>query len=427
MTDIASLGIRIDSSQAKPAIADLDKLAASAKLAGDATDKLAAATGKSQTQIRAIQSMADRAQVSFGTMNARVDAASAGHAKFAASATTATQSVSNLANAAAGSGGSGGNGGSLVNAADKSNSALDRLANTLTRRVLFAAVANEVRQFAQYVWNLNSAIAATADAAQRSSIGGGQFQGLQTSAAYKGVSNTDFNGAMVAFNQQVDLAKHGVGDLKILFAANGKTVGDTATNFGIVADMVSRAGSEAQKLSILQQAGLPANAAFAKYMEQGAASINAQAAGTIKLTQQQLDDAVRINEKWQTGWVNFESWGKKAVVNVFEFMGNTWTSVPAWFKGQADSLYAVPKPNAQGKDWLGVGAPRGVVTSAPLPDVAASTRNPGDLLKINAQAQPRLGALGQLQTKPSDSKSARPEDSNDKEQSDVRADRRQAA
>jgi hypothetical protein len=286
---------------------------------------LAAATGKSETQIRAIQSMADRVGVSFGTMNARVDAASAGHGKFAVAANTAAQSISNVANAAAGNGGSGGSGGSLANAADKSNSAFDRLANTLTRRVIFAAVANEARQLAQYIWNLNGAIAATADAAQRSSISGGTFQGLQTAAAYKGVANTDFNTAMVAFNQQVDLAKHGVGDLKALLTGNGKVVGDTATTFGIVADMVKNTTDEARKFSILQQAGLPTSAAFVKYMEQGSTAIKAQGDAATKLSQQQLEDAKRIDAAWQEGWTNFESYGKKAIVSTFSTIGDIWS------------------------------------------------------------------------------------------------------
>jgi hypothetical protein len=400
--NIASLGLQINSQQATTAAAALDKLAASAGVAGTATDKLAAATGKSETQIRAIESMAKRAGVSFGTMNARVDAASTGHTKFQQTANAAAQSITNVANAAAGNGGSGSSGGSLANAADKSNSAFDRLANTLTRRVLFAAVANEARKLAQYVWNLNSAIAATADSAARSNIGGSNFQGLQTTAAYSGVDNNTFNGAMVAFNQQVDLAKHGLGDLQALLKGNGKTVGDTATTFGIVADMVSRAGSEAQKFSILQQAGLPASTAFVKLMEQGSAAIKAQAGAASKLSQQQLEDAQRIDAAWQRGWVNFEGWGKKAVVSVFDFMG---TSVPAWFKSQGEGLYGPggaygPKrPNEQGRDWMGVAAPRGVVTSAPLDPIKTDkTKDIAQEKQLNAQLQARLAMLGPLAT-----------------------------
>jgi hypothetical protein len=394
MSDIAQLGLQIDSRQATTASAALEKLAAAAGGASAATDKLAIATGKSETSVRAIQSAADRAGVSFGTMNARVDANSASHAKLATASATATQGIANLANAAAGTGGSGSSGGSLAKASDTSSTALDRLANTLTRRVLFAAAAKEVRDFASYVWGLNSAIAATADAAQRSSMASGTFQGNQTAAAYKGVSNTDFNSAMVAFNQQVDLAKNGVGDLKILLSANGKVVGDTATTFGTVADLVKNAGSEAQKFAILQSAGLPANAAFVKFMEQGRDAIKAQSDGATKLSAQQLADATRIDAKWQSGWVNFENWGKKAVVNVFDFMGNT---VPTWFKTQAAGLYSLPKPG-EDRNFVGGANPSGVVTSAPLAPVAKADPTVDITMQkaLNAQLQQRLSLQTQL-------------------------------
>ena len=316
MSDIAQLGLAIDSRQVTTANAALDQLATKSGAAAAGADKLAASGAKSATVMRAIEAAAKREGVSVADMTARVDRANASHAKMAAAAGTAAIGITTLANAAAGSGGGGSSGGSLAGASDKSSSALERLGNTLTRRVLFAFVAKEARDLAAYIWNLNSAIAATADSAMRSGMGGGNFQGLQTAAAYKGVSNSDFNGAMVAFNQQVDHAKHGLGDLKTLLSANGKTVGDTATTFGIIADLVKNAGSEAQKFSILQQAGLPASAAFVKYMEQGSAAINMQSAAAKKLSGQQLEDAKRVDAAWQQSWTDFENWGKRAIVNV---------------------------------------------------------------------------------------------------------------
>jgi lambda family phage tail tape measure protein len=251
-------------------------------------------------------------------MESRVNAASVGHAKLNQSALLAAQGVSNLANAAAGNGGAGnGGGGSLASASDKSSSALEKLGNTLTRRVLFAYAAKEIKDLAGYVWNLNGAIAATADSAQRSGLGNQQFQGLQLAAGKKGISDTDFNGAMIGFNQQIGMAKNGLGDLKTLLSANGKTVEDTATTFGTIADLVKRAtGDTRLQFSILQQAGLPASVAFVKYMEQGAASIQKQSDAAGKLTDQQLIDAKRIDDAWNSGWVKFENWGKRAVVNV---------------------------------------------------------------------------------------------------------------
>lgn len=176
---------------------------------------------------------------------------------------------------------------------------------------------SKIKDLAGYVWNLNGAIAATADSAQRSGLGNQAFQGLQLAAGRKGISNEDFNGAMIGFNQQIGLAKNGLGDLKTLLSSNGQTVSDTATTFGVVADLVKRAAGDTRlQFSILQQTGLPASVAFVKYMEQGAASIQKQSDAAGKLTDQELIDAKRIDDAWNSGWVKFENWGKRAVVNV---------------------------------------------------------------------------------------------------------------
>lgn len=383
MTDIASLGLAVDSRQVTNANAALDQLAAKSAAAGAATDKLAGSGAKSETVMRAIDSAAKRQGISTAEMTARVNAATASHAKLTTAAGTAVAGISSLANASAGSG-SGSGDGSLASASDKSSTALERLGNTLTRRVLFAFAAKEARDLAAYIWNLNTAVAATADSATRAGTGGGAFQGLQTSAAYKGVDNSTFNSAMVAFNVQVDLAKNGIGALQILLKSNGKTVSDTATTFGVVADLVKNAGSEAQKFAILQQAGLPANAAFVKFMEQGSAAIKAQGDAAGKLSQKQLDEAAKIDAAWQQGWVNFENWGKRSIVNVFTALSNA------------------KKYNPFGPDEkVGGPNPAGIVTRgadliAPGPN--KPTFDPALALQQNAQAQARLTVLGQLLT-----------------------------
>lgn len=76
--DIAKLGIAVDSSQAKSASADLDKLAASAKNAEKAAGDLANAGGKSGNEMRNIEAAAKRAGVSVDEMRQRVEAAAKG-------------------------------------------------------------------------------------------------------------------------------------------------------------------------------------------------------------------------------------------------------------------------------------------------------------------------------------------------------------
>jgi hypothetical protein len=391
MTDVATLGFAIDSSQANSATTALQRMTAASAAAEKGATNLAQAGQKSETQMRAIESAAKRAGISTAEYQARTDAFRAATDRMTVSQGKAVQAIVSLSDASR-KGANDNNG--LTQATDKSNSSFDRLANTLTRRVLFAFAAKEVRDLATYVWGLNAAIAATADSAQRSGINGQAFQGLSTAAAYKGVSGDSFNGAMVAFNQQVDLAKSGLGDLKALLSINGKTVSDTATTFGVIADLVKNAGSEAQKFSILRQAGLPADAAFVKLMEQGAEAIKQQGNAANKLSQTQLEEAAKIDAAWQRGWTDFENWGKKAVVNVFSLIPKIFSLNP----------YTLDKPLT--------GIPVGTVTRGPdlaPPNASVDLQRQKDL---NAQAQPRLGLLGPMPTVQQQQK-PKPEESRD--------------
>ncbi len=310
---IAELGIAVQSGDAKAATGDLRGLAAAAKEAEQAANKLTQATQKSGPALSTVESMARRAGVSVEEMQRRVDAASAGQQKLAAASATAVKGIQQLSQQATKASN---DNKALADQTDKTTGSLEKFALRFTRGLIAGAAIATVQQLTRYLFDLNSQIAATGDTARRVGIGGQQFQGLQTTAAYKGIGNSDFNAAMIAFNQQVDLAKNGLGDLQALLRLNGKTVSDTVTTFGIVADLVKNAGSEAQKFSILQSAGLPANREFVKLMEQGADKIRIQSQFSKGLTDQQLSDAQKVNDQWQKAWTDFENWGKRSVVNV---------------------------------------------------------------------------------------------------------------
>ncbi|NVN88594.1 MAG: hypothetical protein HXX15_21150 [Rhodopseudomonas sp.] len=319
MTDIASVGFAVDSSQVESATASLKNFGTAATGAAQGANTFNSAAKLTDGQTRALQASADRLGISFDEMVARFRAAPgviAGgtsamsqHAKMTDQVTRANAQAmraTNDNNVAIGG---------LTNTANNSNTAFDRLANTITRRFIAALVVKEIRDFTQYLIGLNTAIANTADSAERAGVSYQKFQGLTTAAGYKGITSDTFGNAMLDFNKQVDLAKDGLGTLKSLLAINGKTVSDTATTLGTVADLVKKAATEAQKLEILQDAGLPANREFAKLMEQGAAGINSAAIASTKLTDQQMNEAKRINDAWNKMWTDFENWGKRAIVN----------------------------------------------------------------------------------------------------------------
>jgi hypothetical protein len=319
MADVAQLGLSVDSSQVKSATAALGQLNAASQTAAKGADSLAAAGAKSDTVLRAIEAAAKRSGISVAEMTARVDAANQAHQKLTVASSSAQKALVNLS---AQSKQVANDNAALGKSADATTSSFDKFASRFTRGLIAGATITAVKELGSYLFNLNAQLAATADTAQRVGVGGQQFQGLQTAAAYKGVSNDSFNAAMLAFNAQVDLAKHGIGDLQTLLTSNSKTVSDTATTFGTVANLVKNAGSEAQKFSILQQAGLPATREFAKLMEQGADSITRQSLAAAKLRDSQLEDAQRLDERWQKLWTDFTQWGKKAALDVGEGMKN---------------------------------------------------------------------------------------------------------
>lgn len=317
--DVAQLGLAVDSSQVTAATAALKGFGPAAQGAAKGATEFNQATVAAESRTRAIQSAADRAGVSFKEMEARVKAsssavsgASTGMSQYSQQAQKVEQANIKAVKAANDNTIAVNN---LGRAANDNNTAFDRLANTITRRFLAALAVAALKDFAQYIWNLNAAIAATAQTAELAGVSLQKFQGLTTAAGYKGVSTDAFNSAMIEFNKQTDLAKIGVGSLRSLLSANGQTVSDTATNFGKVADLVAATADGARKLSILQQAGLPATKEFASLLSQGSAAINKVADASSKLTNQQMEDAKRLNDRWNELYTNIENRIKRIVVN----------------------------------------------------------------------------------------------------------------
>lgn len=370
MADVAQLGIAVDSSQVKSATAALNQLNQASVSAQKGADNLTEASRKAGPALSTVESMARRAGVSVEEMQKRVDAASMGQQKLAAASQPAVKGIIGLANATsqasndnaaysksaqkvidnlameevrlrstgrewaitsalrkAGVDANSAAGKQIAEAAgrvydldkatDKTNSTLEKFSSRFVKGLIAGAAITAVQQLTQYLFNLNTAIATTADTADRAGVSYAKIQGLTTAAGYKGLGSDQLNAGIISFNQQLDLARNGIGSLQTLLRSNGQTVSDTATSFGKVADLVMAAtGNTRLQFSILQQAGLPATREWAKFMEQGSAAINKAADASTKLSDQQLREAKAVNDKWNEYWTNFENWGKRAAVNV---------------------------------------------------------------------------------------------------------------
>lgn len=317
MSDIARLGLAIDSSQVVAANKELDKLQANAKKTEQATQSLGQKAGE---PLGAIQAAARRAGVSVDEMRDRIARAQRPTETALGKVAQAAQQTSAALGGGSGKGGSpsGGDDGGLGGAADKANSKMTNLANTLTRRFVVGYAVSQIRLLATTLGSLNGNVARAGDIGKLTGIGAGNTQGIISAAGASGIDNKTISEALVAFNQQIPLAKAGVGQLGELFRANRVTVTDTNDAFFKFADLVKNAKDDTARLSMLQQAGLPATLEMVRFFSQGADRIREMADEAPKLTDSQVEAARRVRDEWNRTWQSFLDRGTLAVSGILK-------------------------------------------------------------------------------------------------------------
>lgn len=425
---VAQLGLAVDSSQVKAATGDLNKLTAASNSAEQAQQRIKTASGQVGVTFKTVQQMADRAGVSFDDMKKSLEANTVAHGKMTAASTTAVKGMQTLSQQAVRASNDNSN---LAQNTDKTTSSMDRLSQRFTRGIIAGFAIQGVRDLARYLVELNAQLAATADASSMSSIGGKLFQGLQAGASSQGINNSDFNAAMVGFNQQVNQAKQGIGELRTLLVANGKTIGDSAQSFGQVADLVAAAkGNAALQASILTQAQLPATREWINYMQQGSAEILKQAANAKVFSDSQLAQQKKINDGWNQIVTDFQQSMKSLVVSLSEFPapGSQLAGLVDMVKGGRKwsidfDIKIIPGSPADWliKNWVKLGQNMGIVApNAPMPNITPGgpttplPANPVPAVQIGPKIAPpvdpallkqqisleqqRIGILGPLAT-----------------------------
>jgi hypothetical protein len=310
---VAQLGFIIDSSQATAATHELDKLDAAAKKVDKSAATLGASLKTSGVQAADLLnntslSVTARARLAeqLQKQGVATNAVTVASGKLLKGQAAAVQGMAQMASGVK----------QLGTEQDKTEGSSNRFINTLTRRFVFGFIVSQIRQAISSIAALNSELAKTGDVARITGTGGQLIQGLQAGAAAKGIGSAQFLDDMLKFNQQIPLAKAGIGELGQLFRGNGIAVRDTTDAFFKLADLVKNAKDDTARLSILQQAGLPATREMVNFMSQGAEAIKRQAREASKLTDQQLADAKRLEERWNTMWDNFTRWGKKSIVDI---------------------------------------------------------------------------------------------------------------
>lgn len=308
MSDIASLGLRIDSSQTVAATTALDKFAAAAKPAANAAaglEKAAASASKSTT---AIAASGGAAADSLTNLSFQINDIASGLAMGQSPFTILAQQ-----------------GGQVFQVWQQNNNVFKQAASVVTgfltpMRLLggVTALAGVAAYVAYGQWK--SFALALDDTAKQAGVTSGEMAKLQAAASFKGIGNEDSSKAFANFSQQIYLAKQNAGGLLDVFRANGQQVGTFTGSLEKAADLIQRASSDQQRLVLLQQMGLPANMQWVRYMDQGAEGIRrakeqAAAFGTAA-NDEMVQKAREFDEAWNKAWTNFGLGWKNAFVSV---------------------------------------------------------------------------------------------------------------
>jgi len=331
MPDIASLGLKIDSSQATAAAKELDKLTVAGATAERGAQMLGASFKTSGVQAADLlnntnlsAAARERLAAQLEKQGVATNAVTAASSKLAKGQTTATQGALGLLGAS----------GALREEHHKGTDAVTRFADTLTRRFILGFAIAQVRGLAAGIAGLNAEMARMGDIGKLTGMGSGMTQGIMSAAGAKGIDFATMSGAMVAFNQQIPLAKAGVGTLGELLRGNKITIDDTGSAFFKFADLVKNAADGTARQSLLLQAGLPATLEMVALFKQGSAALKDQIADAEKLTDAQIVAAQKIRDGWEKGWQKFKDSGTVAVAGIMGELG----ALVAWWQNKAGSM-----------------------------------------------------------------------------------------
>lgn len=240
-----------------------------------------------------------------------------------------------------------------------------------------------------------------------------QVKSYQQLGAIKGIGADEMNAGIQKFAEGVNDAQHGMGSLRDLMNANGKsakTFGDYWTN---TADLVAATANGAQKIKILQEAGLPTTAEWVRLFSQGGDAIKGILANTVQfdaIAQEKLiANARKFDDAWNTATTNFKNNLTSAIATAVAGMetlyekasktmreiGNSdfWNRfLPSDHKDIAKSMGIEPIGDRAGNPQR----TRVMITGGTYLQKQADPKILPQLLHENQQAQARIAILGDL-------------------------------
>lgn len=350
MTDIVRLGLAIDSGPVTAASAALDKFQASANTAAAGADKLQAATKTTGSNVAVVAKSAE--------------VAAKGMDKVAKSTGLARHEMINLSRQLQDVGVSLAGGQSPFTVLFQQGSqiadifgssktgtvggALRQIGSTITgvltpMRLLGGGAALLAVGFAAAASSIIKSELALDDFARSTDLSLTKIHALQQSASFKGIGNDDFQKGITGFADGVYQAQRNFGSLNSLMIANGKNAKDLNGYLGNVADLVARATSDMEKQKILREAGLPSDAAWVRYMEQGSKGIQAALDGSVKFNESAELNLIRkareFDDAWNKATTNMVNYFKSGVVDITAALASI--KVPDWLKTAADKALSI--------------------------------------------------------------------------------------
>jgi hypothetical protein len=244
----------------------------------------------------------------------------------------------------------------------------------------------------------------------------GELHGLQQAASNKGISDDDFSKAIAKWGDDIYRAKNGMGGLAEVMRANGKSASDFNGYLETAADLIKNAKDDQTRLQLLQQMGLPATMQWVRFLSQGKDGIRAATEEAVRFNEtaegKMIDAARRFDVAWDTTttrWVNRFKSGATEIGGALAGI-----TIPEWMKnfasGAASNFFSGPiamVAGGMGRAAMGKPADSGqalLTGSQGLKRSDYEWGGPKESVDENrlqsdiARQQPALGLLGQTPT-----------------------------
>lgn len=325
MSDVARLGLAIDSSQAVAAKKALDDFSASGKSAQAAANGLQKSMKPAQDAAAGLAKSGQLARHEMINLSRQVQDVFVSLASGQPIWTVAIQQGAQFADIY-GSSKTGTVGGSLKQVGSAIASVITPV-RLLGAGIVAAGAAAVIgiSSWKAYTLQLDDAARAAGTTAQ-------SLTALQAAASFKGISGDDFNKAILQFGRSVYDARNNMGALADVFRANNTSAKDFADALNKAADLIKNARNDQQRLVLLQQMGLPPTMEWVRLLSNGADGLREaqEQAARFSADDGMIRKAREFDEAWNKATTNLGRGLRSAIVDAigwFQQLSNKGTGV----------------------------------------------------------------------------------------------------